>query len=113
MAVGAGLYVLGVLGTTLIFIIQIFLHRHFTWLRAPSMEHLRLHIGGGCAGLDAVRAALRERKLYVTSFTAAPDKEGKVVVVDAHVKVPYGYDLAELLDLLHKDDKVLRMEIKG
>ena len=38
MAVGSGLYLLGVLGTALIFLIQIFLHRHFTWLRAPSME---------------------------------------------------------------------------
>ena len=63
MAVGSGLYLLGVLGTALIFLIQIFLHRHFTWLRAPSMEHLCLHIRDGCTGLDVVRAALRERKL--------------------------------------------------
>ena len=113
MAVGAGLYLLGVLGTALIFIIQIFLHRHFTWLRAPSMEHLCLHIGGGRVGLDAVRAALRERKLYVSSFKAVPDKGGTVILVDAHVKVPYGYDLADLLDLLKKGGHVLRVEIKG
>lgn len=112
MAVGAGLYLLGILGTALIFIIQIFLHRHFTWLRAPSMEHLCLHIGDGCDGLDAVRAALRERKLYVSSFKAVPDKTGNVIVVDAHVKVPYGYDLADLLDLLKKGGHVLRVEIK-
>lgn len=54
MAVGSGLRLLGVLGTALIFVIQIFLHKHFTWLRAPSMERLCLHIGGGCTGLDAV-----------------------------------------------------------
>ena len=113
IAVGSGLHLLGVLGTALIFVIQIFLHKHFTWLRAPSMERLCLHIGGGCTGLDAVRAALRERKLYVSTFKAVPDKEGKVIVVDAHIKVPYGYDLADLLDLLKKDGHVLRVEIKG
>lgn len=103
----------GIWATALIFVIQIFLHKHFTWLRAPSMERLCLHIGGGCTGLDAVRAALRERKLYVSTFKAVPDKEGKVIVVDAHIKVPYGYDLADLLDLLKKDGHVLRVEIKG
>ena len=113
MAVGSGLYLLGVLGTALIFLIQIFLHRHFTWLRAPSMEHLCLHIRDGCTGLDVVRAALRERKLFISSFKAVPDKEGQIIMVDAHIKVPYGYDLADLLDLLKKDGHVLRVEIKS
>ena len=34
-------------------------------------------------------------------------------MVDAHIKVPYGYDLADLLDLLKKDGHVLRVEIKS
>ena len=59
------------------------------------------------------RAALRERKLFISSFKAVPDKEGQIIMVDAHIKVPYGYDLADLLDLLKKDGHVLRVEIKS
>ncbi|WP_298032973.1 MgtC/SapB family protein [uncultured Desulfovibrio sp.] len=40
MAVGSGLYLPGVPGTALIFLPRLFLHRHFTWPRAPSMERL-------------------------------------------------------------------------
>ena len=54
MAVGSGLHLLGVLGTALIFVIQIFLHKHFTWLRAPSMERLCI---SAAAAQDWMRCA--------------------------------------------------------
>lgn len=110
MAVGAGLYFVGILGAGLIFFIHMLLHRHFLRWRIPTTEHLSLRIADGGEGLDFVRDALRDKQFQVINLKAGHAEEG-TLSVDLWVKMPYGYNFADLLDLFRNNPHIRSVEI--
>lgn len=61
MAIGSGLYVLGIGVTVLILMAQILLHRRFSWLNAPKSEHLIIRIIDEAGSLESMQKRLKKK----------------------------------------------------
>ncbi len=110
MAIGAGLYFVGILGAALIFILHMVLHKHFLWLRAPTTERLTLQIAEDGDGLELVHKALRSKGVHIVNFKARHTGE-ETILVEFCVKMPYGYNLVDLLELLKNNPQIRSMEL--
>lgn len=108
MAVGAGLYFVGFLGTVMIYVIQIILHKHFLGLRTPYVTNLTLRIVDNDKALDSVREAMgKECQIINCKVNRVGDG---TMHVEFSVKAPATYNHAGLLGLLKNNPDVKSLE---
>ena len=105
MAIGAGLYFLGVAGTALIVILQIMLHKDFKWLRFPVVEKIYIEVVDQGEGIALVQDVVKRSPLEVLSIKGSNLDNGRLRV-ELCVKFPSGYDLTRLLNFLHDNPNV-------
>lgn len=98
MAVGAGMYVVGVAGTVLIVVAQIILHKQFKFLQVQTPDHLRVEVERGGGGLAYITDTLIEHRVTVLALRA--EEDGRRVVVDVTLRLPKNYSMAKLLQLM-------------
>lgn len=98
MAVGAGMYVVGVAGTVLIVVAQIILHKQFKFLQVQTPDHLRVEVERGGGGLAYITDTLIEHRVTVLALRA--EEDGRRVVVDVTLRLPKNYSMARLLQLM-------------
>ncbi len=108
MAVGAGLYFVGALGTVMIYVIQVILHKHFLWLRAPHTTNLTLRMAGNEEGLESVCETLG-KECQIVSCKASCDDEGSMLV-EFVVKAPRAYNSGKFLSLLKNNPNIKTLE---
>lgn len=110
MAVGAGMYVVGVVGSLFIVIGQIILHKNFKCFHVPPQEHLRVEVEAGTSGLAYVTATLIEHKVTVLSVRAE-EVGNRRICVDINLRMPHEYSMAQLLDLIAGNPHVKAIEL--
>lgn len=98
MAVGAGMYVVGIAGTVLIVVAQIILHKQFKFLQVQTPDHLRVEVERGGGGLAYITDTLIEHRVTVLALRA--EEDGRRVVVDVTLRLPKNYSMAKLLQLM-------------
>lgn len=108
MAIGSGLYIVGVLGTAMIYVIQIILHRQRRWLRTPFNTSLTLRIAGNDACLESIRDAL-EKDCQIIGCKAGREP-GETMLVEFTLKTPNAYNYANLLFLMKNNPDIKSME---
>lgn len=110
MAIGAGMYAVGVFAAILIIIVQILLHKKLRWLHVPIAEPILVKIEDTSDALPSLQRSLRSRGVQIINFKAEKQGDG-TIEVDLYAKLPDGCDVGELMNLLRENPQILSVEI--
>lgn len=108
MAIGSGLYFIGVAATLLIIIFQIILHQNFRWTKAAVNDHLHLKLTD-MEGFYRVQDSLKEDKITLLNLKLVRHQDG-TFSADLNLKFPADYDSVLLLKHLEANDKIQKIE---
>ena len=90
MAIGSGMYMVGITITVFQFLIQIILHKNLKLLRMPSSDYVVLRADNEPDIVKRVTAAFREHNVEIQSVKYEKLSE-KAVEIECFVKVPKAY----------------------
>ena len=99
MAIGSGLYALGILTAVLIVFVQIILHRNHRWLRESYKEELSFVIDQNKEALQDLQERLKHMQIEILNVSLT--QEHSCYQVDLIVVLPDTYQAAKLLDMFH------------
>ncbi|MSS64198.1 MgtC/SapB family protein [Velocimicrobium porci] len=106
MAIGAGLYIIGVVSTVLILLVQVVMHRKFFVTKEPMREHLYFVVADGEEGIHYIQKILKKHQIQVTNIKMERKKE-KTIQIEVEVIVPVALNQMQLLEQLLKQDVIL------
>jgi len=113
LALGSGLYTIGIGVTLLILIGQKMLHRQFRWLSAPKSEQLILRIENEPDMMGTIQRTLLSRNISILNFHAEKmEKDESEIELSMLVKLPGSYPAAELLSLIQDLQGVKAVEMQ-
>lgn len=97
LALGAGLYLMGILTSIMIVAMQMLLHRNVKMLQLPNEEILKATITDEKESLEYLHSVLDNYEIVITkfSYTRTDDYE---VEVEMHVNVPPTTDYNKLIE---------------
>lgn len=98
MAIGAGMYAVGMAGTALIVVAQVLLHKSFPFLHVQAPEHLRLEVERDGDALAHVTDTLIQHNVAVLSVRA--EESGGRVEIHMTLRLPRDYSVARVLELM-------------
>ncbi len=110
MAVGAGLYFLGIGVSLLIIAAQMMLHRNFAWLHFPMTEQISLEMDTVGDGVSSIREKLLSHEIHILSLKARHLDNGRMAL-DIFVKVPKEYNRTQLMSLLSDNPHIKSLDL--
>ncbi len=110
MAVGAGLYFLGIGVSLLIIAAQMMLHRNFAWLHFPMTEQISLEKDTVGDGVSSIREKLLSHEIHILSLKARHLDNGRMAL-DIFVKVPKEYNRTQLMSLLSDNPHIKSLDL--
>ena len=106
MAIGGEMYVLGIVTTILIFVVQTLLHRDYRFLSFPAAIYLGLEFDGGFDEVFFAEERLKSENIEIIN-NKIRKKENNVICMDLFVKLPPRYDKSRLTNIF-KDNPRMR-----
>jgi len=113
MAIGSGLYLLGIGVTLVILIAQIVLHTRYNWLATPRTEHLTMQIRNEQGSVAYVQQALQAKGIALLSFhveSRGPDESE--LFLDLQIKLPGNFGLEQLMPFIQEISTVKTIEVQ-
>lgn len=104
MAIGSGLYLLGIATAVLIVLVQIILHQNHRWLKESYKEELSFVIDRNKDALKDLQERLKELQIEILNVTLTQEQDS--YQVDLVVSFPDTYQAAHLLDVFHEVDYI-------
>lgn len=109
MAIGAGLYIIGISVTLFLFLAQIFLHKNLKILRTPASDLLLLRVYDSDNVIKELTSIFEEHKIEVQSIKY--DKLGESMLeVECFVKFPKKYTMTDAVADLKQYDFIRTLE---
>ena len=109
MAIGAGMYSVGVATAITIIIMQFLFHGHLKFLNRPSVELITIRITEAGEVLENLRAQLRDEGIEILSIKMDKSASG-IINLDIYAKFPLDYNKGRLIDMFVSNDKVKTIE---
>ncbi len=108
MAVGSGLYFIGIVATLLILLFQIILHQNYRWIKSATSTHLIVQLED-FEGLRLLQKQLK--KEHITTLSIKVEKKSNnYLKTNLYLRLPKTYELASLLSLLETNNKIKSIE---
>ena len=104
MAIGSGLYLLGIVTAVLIVLVQIILHQNHRWLKESYKEELSFVIDRNKDALKDLQERLKGLQIEILNVTLTQEQDS--YQVDLVVSFPDTYQAARLLDVFHEVDYI-------
>lgn len=105
LAIGAGMYFVGVFATMLILLIQIFTHGQLKKLDGPIYETFSITYENMPDGLEQLKQQLKDRNILIHHIQMEKKEDGTVQVT-LDVSREHAITCTDLVDLLADDGKV-------
>lgn len=109
MAIGSGMFALGIFATVAILLAQVLLHRNFKWLHVPQSEQIILVIKDRSSSVDYVKGIMKRHKIEVKSIKVTR-LDGDYIDLEALVKVPDDFDKAKIMELFQSNPDIRMVE---
>lgn len=110
MAVGAGMYLIGILTAAFITVLQMLFHKRRSMQKNPVMEKIVLRVPQDSSKVPEYIAMLQEKHIEILS-TTMERKAGGSIEVKLYVRFPDSYTLTDTLKLLQEDMTVQSVEM--
>ncbi|MGV8957106.1 MgtC/SapB family protein [Lactococcus lactis] len=108
MAIGSGLYFIGIVATLLILLFQIILHQNYRWIKSATSDHLILQLED-FGGLQLLQQQLKEEDVKILSIKVEK-KSNNSLKTELYLNLPKAYEVASLMSLLESNDKIKSIE---
>ena len=108
MAIGSGLYFIGIVATLLILLFQIILHQNYRWIKSATSDHLILQLED-FEGLQLLQQQLKEEDVKILSIKVEK-KSNNSLKTELYLNLPKVYEVASLMSLLESNDKIKSIE---
>ena len=108
MAIGSGLYFIGIVATLLILLFQIILHQNYRWIKSATSDHLILQLED-FEGLQLLQQQLKEEDVKIISIKVEK-KSNNSLKTELYLNLPKAYEVASLMSLLESNDKIKSIE---
>lgn len=108
MAIGAGMYIIGVLATILILLVQIIFHRQYRWIPTVNSEMINLEVKDISGVVARTKELMKSYDIEVIKFKATRNTE--TITIEMFVKLPKTLTISDLLSLLDLDEDILSIE---
>ena len=105
LAIGAGMYGVGIFATILIMVIQIFTHGNLQRLDGPVYDSFSITYRDAPAGLEELKAQLKERHILIHHIQMEKMEDGGVKV-KLEVSREHTITCTDLADLFVNDDNI-------
>lgn len=110
MAIGAGLYFIGIASMGMIIVLQFLLHRNLNWLKIPVAELIAIRMDDDGEVISYVQNEFLKHGIQVINVKAEKISGGEIDV-EFYVKLPEAFNTADLLNILKDNKKVKSIEI--
>ena len=108
MALGAGMYVIGIVTALIVFFLQIILHKNFKFLRNVSYETLVFTISGVNDGIMFVRNIMERANLGYENISISKLSESRMRIEIA-TDVPEDFDMYGFIENISSDERIISL----
>ncbi|MCL2112551.1 MAG: MgtC/SapB family protein [Streptococcaceae bacterium] len=108
MAIGSGLYFIGIAATLLILLFQILLHQNLRWIKLPASDRLILQFSD-IEGINFTQKILKENDIKIINLKVER-QTNNILRAELYLKIPQNYDIGLLMDLLKENDEIQSIE---
>lgn len=108
MAIGSGLYFIGIVATLLILLFQIILHQNYRWIKTATSNHLIVQLED-IEGLRLLQKQMKNEHIKILSIKKKK-KSNNCLKTDLYLSLPKTYELASLVTLLGSNEKIKSIE---
>ncbi|GAB5052064.1 MgtC/SapB family protein [Pediococcus ethanolidurans] len=109
MAIGARMYIVGIISALLVLGTQVMLHRNLSWLRLPNTNEVRLQVKPGNHNISIIQNKLQDQNIEVTSMHVR--KTDRTDVVHMAIQSSETVDMAKLTAVFEAIPEIIDMEI--
>lgn len=109
MAVGSGMYILGVVSTLLIILAQVILHRNLHWLSNPVTEQITVQLDDCTDSIAYLQSQLALHRIQVLSMKAEKIGNG-LMEINLNAKMPQNMDSMTLANLFKDSPYIKSLE---
>lgn len=110
MAIGAGMYLIGILATVFILWVQIIFHKQYRWIPSVTGELIYLEIKKDYKAVKKVQRAMQDHHINIMNFKMIRDDD--IIILELLVKIPAGLSMEEMLTLFDENNDIITIEIK-
>lgn len=111
MAIGSGLYFIGISTTLTIVLAQVLLyHKNLGWLKLPVSEELIIRVCKSYEGIEFIEDTFNRENIEIISMKIEK-QEGNCLEIEAVVKLPSKYNLASLMKVFQDNEYIKSIEI--
>jgi putative Mg2+ transporter-C (MgtC) family protein len=111
MAIGAGLYVIGIGVTILIIAAQMLLHSRFNWSAGPKTEQLTIRLTDEPGAANDIRTIFKEKDIHILNFHAEKNTEQGDLLFELTVRLPAAVGVEQMLTLIQDNAQVKFVEL--
>lgn len=113
MAIGSGLYIIGLSSSIIIVIAQTILHKNSTWLKSPKTEDLYLKIDNNENAVKYIQKIFKQENVTIIDFKAnrEDENEDEYICLEISAKFPASYDVFELVNVIQKQNFIKCIEM--
>lgn len=108
MAIGSGLYFIGIVATLLILLFQIILHQNYRWIKTATSNHLIVQLED-TEGLRLLQKQMKNEHIKILSIKVEK-KSNNCLKTDLYLSLHKTYELASLVTLLESNEKIKSIE---
>ncbi|GAB2027011.1 MgtC/SapB family protein [Lactovum odontotermitis] len=109
MAIGSGLYFIGIAATILILVFQTILHKNLKWLQVPVSDKVTLIVQRSDEIITAIQKTFSEYHIEIYGLKVTR-KDRESLIVELHIKAPEDYKLSDIWSLFSDDERILSIE---
>lgn len=109
MAMGAGMYIAGIVATVFVFIIQTMLHRDFKILKLPITKQVIIRAECNNNTIAYITKKLEEHNIEIIDLIADKIEHG-MINLELYLKLPTGFKVSMLLDMLTENNEIKWIE---
>lgn len=106
MAIGAGLYIVGIVSTLLVLLVQLLMHRKFFVTREPLRQHIYFVVTEQEEGIRCIQRIYKKYHIQVTNMKMERQKE-QTVLIETEIILPMGLNQLQLLEQILKQEEIL------
>ncbi len=110
MAIGAGMYFMGICSTVLIIFIQLLLHKKFRIFRSITADHISIHMNYSSDVIAKLKQWFHDNHITILNFKTESIENGEIDV-EINVQLPKNYSREDLMNLHHDISEVESIEI--
>ncbi|WP_040215025.1 MgtC/SapB family protein [Clostridium polynesiense] len=110
MAVGAGMYIMGILTTLLIVLTQVIMHKETVFTRRPFLQIISITLKNREGVIEKIQENLRYNNIELSKIEIEKE-HGDNLLLTAEIIIPPGYNESKWLDIISKERDILRVEV--